>query len=151
MFSNKLAYKLNVVRNVSWLLGLLLVAISCPTNSIAQDDHCQYATSMQFQCSNYETHCSEMIILKVCSGTGSAQCCTTNGYFTPCCGIPYQNAQNAAPCGSSECSGGGLIADPISGRISKVCFGSIGTNAHAKEPTKANSAPSPGDNTKSRR
>ena len=150
MFGDKYACKLNVVRNTSWLLGLLLVSICCPTNSLAQVDHCQYANSMQFQCSNYETHCSEMIILKVCSGTGSAQCCTTNGYFTPCCGISYQNAQNVYPCGSSECSGG-LVADPISERISKVCFGSIGTNAQAKEPAKVNSAPSPGNNAKSRR
>jgi len=128
-----------ILRIASGLFALLILVLCSATNSMAQQ--CAYATPMQFQCSDSETHCSQMILLRTCSGSGSPYCCTTNGYFSPCCGIPYQNSQNEYPCGDSHCSTGGDVVDPTTGRISRACFGSAGSKAQTKELPKVRSKP----------
>ena len=59
-----------------------------------------------------------------CNGTGNIKCCTESVNEIQCCGQVLSNAYDVGECGV-QCGNSGLIADPISGRISKVCMGPL--------------------------
>jgi hypothetical protein len=119
--------KIMFSHSIVWMIGLFGFGLCLPAQVSAQNPNCVFATYEEYKCMDSLTHCSQQILLKACTGGPSTFCCTSTGYFTPCCGVPYQNAANDYPCGGSQCSAGGDIVDPASGRISKACFNSVKT------------------------
>src|SRR5262245_24676799 len=109
------------------LVGLMFVVVSGMWTNGAHAQGCPYPVQTPFHCSNNtpgQPPCSRDIVLMVCSGGGSTECCSTTGTHVDCCGADAQNSAESGPCnGAGGCSKGGLIADPRTGRIAKACFG----------------------------
>jgi hypothetical protein len=103
------------------MFGCFFIGSLAPTTKAT----CVQIQPREFRCSDSETKCEQQIILYDCGSAVDVSCCTFNGTFTFCCGLGYQNARNDFPCGDSHCSTGGLIVDPISGKFTTACFGSV--------------------------
>ena len=123
------------------MFGCFFLASFAPTTKA----NCVMAMGQEFKCSDSETHCEQQIILFVCGGLTSPECCTITGVQTACCGIGYQNAQNDYPCDDSHCSSGGLIVDPVSGKYASACFGSVKTASQNSPSGNRGSGGSGGD------
>jgi hypothetical protein len=104
-----------------------------PASAQAQDgDNCAWATATGFECSD-GAGCSRRIVLRVCAGNTSPQCCVSTGTFVTCCGDSYQNDVNVGKCGTAQCSEGGLVVEPGTGKMTRECFGTKAKSAQAKE------------------
>jgi hypothetical protein len=110
---------MSILLRFTAMVGLLLLTTMIPSSAKAQG--CPTATGMQFECSS--EGCDRKFVLNVCAGNTNALCCLETGTIINCCGDQYQNSRNDGTCNSTECSNGGLVVDPVSGRFSKVCFG----------------------------
>jgi hypothetical protein len=113
----------------STLLLLLFVApLLCPARAVSQVDSCPFSVPGTYECSNDKPPCHQMKPYFYCNGTGNLRCCTESLNEIVCCGQVLSNAYNVGTCGV-DCGNSGLVVEPITGRISKVCMGPLLTAA----------------------